>query len=156
MGSRGAGIHIVRRRAELDDVPPWPKDEPILVQRYYQSDDGLDHKLFRIGDDVLGVRRIWPLRTYEDKLGEPFAVPQELRDIMLRAGRALGISLYSLDIVISQGRPYVVDINEVGSYMGVPNAPKLLADYLYEAGRRAQLGGPLPLVRDAMADRAAA
>jgi hypothetical protein len=105
---------------------------------------------------VLGVRRIWPLRTYEDKLGEPFDVPSELRDIMLRAGRALGISLYGLDVVISQGKPYVVDINKFGSYMGVPNAPRLLADYLYDAGRRAQLGGPLPLVREAMADRAAA
>ncbi len=156
MGSRGAGIQIVRRRAELDDVPPWPEDEPILVQRYYQSDDGLDHKLFRIGDDVLGVRRIWPLRTYEDKLGEPFAVPQELRDIMLRAGRALGISLYGLDVVISQGKPYVVDINKFGSYMGVPNAPRLLADYLFEAARRAEPGEPLPLIREAMAGRAAA
>jgi len=36
-----------------------------------------------------------------------------------------------MDIIFSKGVPYVVDVNKFGSYMGVPNAPCLLADYIY-------------------------
>jgi glutathione synthase/RimK-type ligase-like ATP-grasp enzyme len=58
----------------------------------------------------------------------------------VRCGRAFGIDLFSIDVVFSQGQPYVVDINKFGSYMGVPDAPRLLADYIQAAARRARRG----------------
>ena len=41
---------------------------------------------------------------------------------------------------MSGGRPYVVDVQNLGSYMGVQDAPRLLADYLVGAARRARRG----------------
>lgn len=135
-GSRGEGVRIVHSAAELGDDPT---DGPILAQRYHPS-DGRDHKIFCIGGRFFGVRRIWPLRTYDDKIGEPFTLTPELREIAVRCGQAMGIDLFGLDVVISQGRPYVVDINKFGSYVGVPDAPRLLADYVYAAGQRVLRG----------------
>ena len=138
-GSRGEGIRIVRQVGELTDLSA---NEPILAQRYMEP-DGPDHKIFCIGGQLFGVRRIWPLRTYQDKVGEPFTVTPELADIARRCGRAFGIDLYGMDVVLSSGRPYVVDVSHFGSYMGVPDAPRLLAEYIYAVCQRRLRGEPL-------------
>lgn len=135
-GTRGEGVHVLRQPEDLEALPTG---ELLLAQRFH-APDGPDHKLFRIGDEVFGIRRIWPIRTYEDKLGEPFEPTPELRDIALRCGEAFGIDLYGLDVVMSEGQPYVVDLNKFGSYMGVPDGPRRLADYIYAAGERAMRG----------------
>ena len=138
-GTRGRGVRIIRHPEDLADLP---EDDLLLFQRYHAPDgpDGLDHKLFRIGDRIFGIRRVWPIRTYEDKLGTPFEPPAELQEIARRCGDAFGIDLYGLDIIMSDGKPYVVDLNKFGSYMGVPDGARLLADHIYAAGQRAMRG----------------
>lgn len=141
-GTRGRGVRVIRTPDELEGLP---EDDLLLAQRYHAPDDaqGYDHKLFRIGERVFGIRRVWPIRTYEDKRGQPFEPSAELREIAIRCGQAFGIDLYGLDVIISDGVPYVVDLNKFGSYMGVPNASELLADYIYAAGERAIHGEPV-------------
>src|SRR2546427_7255631 len=114
----------------------------ILAQRYQEA-EGTDRKIYCIGGELFGVKRIWPIRTYEDKVGEPFPVTSELREIALRCGRVFGIDLYGLDVVVSAGLPYVVDVQKFGSYMGVPDAPRRLADYIQTAAQRVLRGEPL-------------
>ncbi len=138
-GSRGAGIRIIRDAGELGGMKP---NGLILAQRYKEP-DGTDRKIYCIGGELFGIHRIWPIRTYEDKVGEPFAVTSELREIALRCGRVFGIDLYGLDVVVSAGQPYVVDVQKFGSYMGVPDAPRRLADYIQAAARRVLRGEPL-------------
>lgn len=136
-GSRSEGIIIVHTPADLAGADA---DTLYLAQRYMVP-DGLDHKLFRIGDRVFGVRRRWPLRTYADKFGVPFDPDPALTEIAMRVGAAFGgISLYGLDVIYSRGQPYVVDVNKFGSYMGIPDGWRWLADYLYLAVRRDQGG----------------
>jgi ribosomal protein S6--L-glutamate ligase len=135
-GSRGAGIRIVREEHDLEGLTA---DGPLLAQRY-QEPDGPDFKIYCIGGRLFGVRRIWPIQRYEDKVGRPFALTPELEDLAHRCGRVFGIDLYGLDTVISGGRPYVVDVQKLGSYMGVADAPRLLADYLVAAAKRATHG----------------
>jgi ribosomal protein S6--L-glutamate ligase len=131
-GSQGRGIRVVRTPAELAGVET---SGPLVAQRYKEP-RGRDRKLYRIGDRVFGVKRAWPARTYDEKLGEPFTLNEELREIMWRCGTALGIDLYGVDVIESD-RPYVVDMSSFPGFKGVPDAAALLADYIYEAGRRA-------------------
>ena len=145
-GSRGEGIRIVRHVRELADLSTH---EPILAQRY-EEPDGLDLKIFCIGGRCFGVRRIWPIHAYQDKTGEPFVLTPQIRDIARRCGRAFGIGLFGLDVVLSGGRPFVVDVNTFGSFMGVPDAPRLLAEHIYTACRRI-MRGEQPLLRGAAA-----
>ena len=61
----------------------------------------------------------------------------ELRAIALRCAGAFGIDLYGVDIVESEGTPYVVDMCSIPGFKGVPDAPRVLAEYFYRAAERA-------------------
>jgi len=125
--SQGRGVQIVKTEDELSTV--ITEDGVVFAQRYYQP-DGRDHKLYVIGDRVFGVRRVWPPKTLEDKLGEPFDVPDDMREVALGCGRAFGVGLYGVDLIMSGGKPYVVDINTFPGFKGVPNAAGLLAEHI--------------------------
>ncbi|MCI0336218.1 MAG: hypothetical protein L0226_01460 [Acidobacteria bacterium] len=125
--SQGRGVQIIRAAAELENI--GGEDGLVFAQRYHQP-DGLDHKLYAIGEQVFGVRRVWPPKTLEDKIGEPFDVTAEFREIVWRCGRAFGVGLFGVDLITSSRKPYVVDINTFPGFKGVPNAASLLADYI--------------------------
>jgi ribosomal protein S6--L-glutamate ligase len=133
-GSKGRGVQVVWDADELDALSP---DGGVLFAMRYQEPDGRDRKIYCIGGQLFGVKRVWPARTYEQKVGEPFALTDELREIALRCGEAFGMELYGLDIVMSDGRPYVVDISSFPGFKGVPDAALRLADFIYAAARRA-------------------
>jgi ribosomal protein S6--L-glutamate ligase len=101
----------------------------------------LFRSLYCIGGQLFGVKRVWPARSYEQKLGEPFTVTPELRDIAMRCAEAFSTELFGLDIIESDGCPYVVDVNPFPGFKGVPEAALRLADYVYTVARR----GPLSL-----------
>lgn len=95
-GSQGRGVRKVWDTDELDEVPT--DDGPVFAQRYHKP-QGLDRKIYCIGGQLFGVERVWPARTYEEKLGKPFTIPAELRDIALRCGRAFGVDLFGMDVI---------------------------------------------------------
>lgn len=130
MGSRGVGVQRVITRDELMLAADPP---PILAQRFHPSDDGLDHKVSVIGGKVFGVKRIFPLRNYSDKIGTPFEIDDETQDIAARISKALTIDLFSFDVIVSGGKSYVVDVGAFGSLMGVPGAPSLVAARIIQA-----------------------
>jgi ribosomal protein S6--L-glutamate ligase len=151
-GSQGRGIHIVWDADELDDVP---NDEgPVFAQRYHKP-EGEDHKIYVIGEQMFGVKRIFPAKTYEEKIGEPFTITAELQELARRCSRAFGIELFGFDVVMSGGRPYVVDIQSFPGFKGVPDAALRLADYIYSAGRQVLESELLPFVHLAETKRGA-
>jgi len=123
-GSRGIGVERANTREELLAAATGP---PFLAQRYHPSDDGLDHKISMIGDEVFGVRRMFPITVYADKAGTPLEIDDETRAIAVRISEALKIDTFSFDIIVSKGRPYVVDVSSFGSMMGVPDAGERIA-----------------------------
>jgi ribosomal protein S6--L-glutamate ligase len=127
-GSKGRGVTIVRTREELDTVPA---DGDLFFAQEYWPPDGRDLKLYSIAGEVFGVRRVFPARTYEEKIGEPFAVDAELREIADRTGRAFGVDLFGLDVIMSDGRAVVVDVNTFPGFKGVADAGARLGEYIY-------------------------
>ncbi len=125
--SQGRGVRIIRTDEELSQVT---SDEGLVFAQRFHQPDGRDLKLYVIGEQVFGVRRVWPPKTLEDKLGEPFDVAAEMREIALRCGRAFGVGLYGVDLITSDGEPYVVDLNTFPGFKGVTNAAGLLAEYI--------------------------
>lgn len=139
-GSQGRGIHVIWDCDELDDVS---SDEgPVFAQRYHKP-EGEDHKIYVIGGQMFGVKRVFPAKTYEEKIGQPFTITSELREIALRCGRAFGVELFGFDVVMSGGKAYVVDIQSFPGFKGVPDAALRLSDYIYSAGQRVLSGEPL-------------
>jgi glutathione synthase/RimK-type ligase-like ATP-grasp enzyme len=136
MGSRGFGVKRVTTRDELMlaiSAPPILGAPPIVAQRFHPSDDGLDHKISVIGGKVFGVKRRFPLRTYSDKIGTPLEIDDETRDIAVRISKALPLDTFTFDLMVSGGKPYVVDVGAFGSLMGVPGAPALVTARIIQA-----------------------
>ena len=84
-GSQGEGIHVVWRADDLAGLPF--NGGPVFAQRYHVP-QGRDRKLYSIGGELFGVKRVWPARSLDQKRGESFTVTPELRQIALRCGRA--------------------------------------------------------------------
>jgi Glutathione synthase/Ribosomal protein S6 modification enzyme (glutaminyl transferase) len=145
-GSQGRGVRVVWDADELDDIPT-NQGGPVFAQRY-QKPQGLDRKIYCIGEQVFGVERVWPAQTYEEKIGKPFTITPELYDIALCCGWAFGLELYGLDVIISDDQPYVVDVNGFPGFKGVPDAALRLADYIYAACQRVLRGeSMLPIAK---------
>ena len=139
-GTGGFGVRVVRSVAELAAVPA--DKTPILAQRYHPP-QGRDLKIYVVGERLFGVKKVFPARTEAEKHGEPFIPTAEQREIALRCGRALGIDIYGVDIIESEGKPYVVDMSTIPGFKGVPDAPRHLASYFRAAAQRAAGGEPL-------------
>src|SRR5437016_1468860 len=142
-GAGGHNVRIVRSRAELAEVNCGR--EPVFAQRYLPN-DGRDRKIYVIGDQLFGVKKVFPRHTEEEKRGELFTVSPEMREVALRCGRAFGIDLYGVDIIESEGKPYVVDMCSIPGFKGVPDAPQLLAQYFCAAAERAARGDLQPQI----------
>jgi ribosomal protein S6--L-glutamate ligase len=136
-GAGGYQVRIVKTPGELAELNYGR--EPVLAQRYH-ANDGRDRKIYTIGGQLFGVKKVFPRRTEEEKRGETFTLSPELRDIALRCGEAFGIDLYGVDIIESGGTPYVVDMCSIPGFKGVPDAIRLLAQYLQKAAERASRG----------------
>jgi glutathione synthase/RimK-type ligase-like ATP-grasp enzyme len=139
-GSRGVGVQVVHKEEELETLEL--DSGPLFIQRYHPP-DGLDYKMYVIGEHVSGVRRIWPARTYEEKLGEPFEPDEEIVAIARQCAAAIGADIFGFDVVYSDGRPWVVDLSGWPGFKGVPDGPRLLADAIAAAAERATRGEPV-------------
>jgi len=145
-GSDGHGIRVVKSAGELADVPHKEGRErhgrdPVFAQRYHPP-EGRDRKMYSIGGRIFGVKKVFPRRAEDEKHGEPFTPSPELCEIVRRCGQAFGIDLYGVDIVESDGTPYVVDMGSIPGFKGVPDAPRRLARYFHAAAERAARGQP--------------
>ena len=130
---------VVRDAAELAALGPI--EEPVFAQRYHPP-DGPDRRIYSIGREMLGVLRV---RTAgpSDNHGGPCSLSPELVEIARRCGATLGIDLFGVDVVESGGHAYVVDVSSFPSFKGVPDAPRRVARYIYEAAGRAARGEPI-------------
>jgi ribosomal protein S6--L-glutamate ligase len=138
-GSRGVGVQVIRSVEEIEAAEL--DGGPLFVQRYHAPDgNGLDYKMYCIGGEVFGVRRVWPARTAADKLGQPFEPGEELVRIARQCSAAIGVDTFGFDIVFSDGVPYVVDLSSWPGFKGVPNNVALLTDTIERAGWRARSG----------------
>ena len=142
MGTIYQSIEILAKEKGIDPqvILDAVKDAMLVAARkhFHTNEDlvaDMDEKTGAI--QIFGVKRVWPPQTAADKLGEPFEVAPELAEIARRCGDAFGIDLYGVDIVISQGRPYVVDASSFPGFKGVPDAGGRLARYLRTAAERA-------------------
>ena len=53
-----------------------------------------------------------------------------LTEIAIRCGKALGLSIYGVDVVLNGNGPIVVDVNYFPSFRGVRDIADTLADHI--------------------------
>lgn len=133
IGGRGVGVMLVRDGSDLAAIEP--PQQPMLIQEYVP---GAEIKVYVIGDQVFGIRKE---ETPTGTVRTLCEVSDDVRAIALRCGEVFGLGLYGLDVIESDAGPVVIDLNYFPSYKGIPNAARLLADYIcdYAAARQPEL-----------------
>lgn len=135
-GGRGSGVVAGRAPAATPDsgqgvLPEEPPGRgPYVVEQLIEH-DGTDRKLYVAGDVVSGLLKPSTLTGAHSTRGEPFPVPERLRELALAATAALDLHLAGIDVVEDrQGRAWVVDVNEFPGYRSVPGAARAITDHL--------------------------
>jgi ribosomal protein S6--L-glutamate ligase len=109
---------------------------PVLVQEHVPG-PGEDLKIYVVGDRVSAVRKPFSATSFAVP-GRPVPVREDVRDLALAAGRALGLGLYGLDVIESPDGPVVVDANYFPGYKGVRGAGELIGGYIDAYARDAE------------------
>ena len=64
-------------------------------------------------------------------------MPPGIREAASLCGQVLGLELYGVDFLVAGDAFFVVDVNALPGYKGVPQAPRAIAECIYQAGAAA-------------------
>ncbi|MCV2492009.1 ATP-grasp domain-containing protein [Geodermatophilus sp. YIM 151500] len=133
---KGDLVRLVHTREELLELLPEWGDEPVVAQEFAVN-DGFDVKMWVIGDHLSVARRRSALQS-TDKSSDEFLDPADLPEDWIRAGRdagrALDLQLYGVDVLVSDGRPVVVDVNPFPGFRGARDPADALLRFLATVG----------------------
>jgi ribosomal protein S6--L-glutamate ligase len=118
--SRNDLVRLVSSREELVGMLPEWGDEPAVAQEF-AANDGFDIKMWVIGADLSAARRRSALESTDkssDEHLDPADLPADWTQAARDAGAALGLQLYGVDLLITGGRPVVVDVNPFPGFRG--------------------------------------
>ena len=130
--SRRDLVRLVSSRAELVELLPEWGEEPVVAQEF-AANDGFDIKVWVIGAHLSVARRRSALEAI-DKSADEHLDPADLPEDWIRAARdagaALDLQLYGVDLLISGGRPVVVDVNPFPGFRGAREPAEALLRFL--------------------------
>lgn len=135
---RGDLVTLVRDRQELLDLLSQWGNEPGIAQEFVPN-DGFDLKFWVIGQDVSVARRPCALQardTEHDVWLDPAELPARWLQLVRRAGAALGLELFGVDLVLSNDRPVVIDVNAFPGFRGAPSAAKSFSSFVEDRARQ--------------------
>jgi ribosomal protein S6--L-glutamate ligase len=130
--SRRDLVRLVSSRAELVEMLPEWGDEPVVAQEFAVN-DGFDIKVWVIGAELSAARRRSALESTDkssDELLDPADLPADWTRAVRGAGAALGLQLYGVDLLITGGRPVVVDVNPFPGFRGAREPADSLLRFL--------------------------
>jgi ribosomal protein S6--L-glutamate ligase len=132
ISSRRDLVRLVSGPDELANLLPEWADEPVVGQEFAAS-DGFDIKVWVIGADLSAARRRSALESVDknaDQRLDAADLPEEWTRTARDAGAALGLQLYGVDLLISDGRPVVVDVNPFPGFRGAHDPAGSLLRFL--------------------------
>lgn len=148
-GRRGMGIEVCMNEAEFDalaekyaarsqaEADEGGEDgsalgERLIFAQEYEEHEPYDYKAYAIGDYVHAIKRIFPAKTKEEKLGTPVGDDPELADLVRRCGEVFGLDLYGVDLVKTPKGYSVIEVNCFPGYKGVPEGGERIAKFILD------------------------
>jgi glutathione synthase/RimK-type ligase-like ATP-grasp enzyme len=148
-GRRGMGIEVCLNEADFDalakrrasdgsaDNDEGGEDgtalgERLIFAQEYEEHEPFDYKAYAIGGYVHTIKRIFPAKTKEEKLGTPVGDDPELVDLVQRCGKLFGLQLYGVDLVKTPKGYSVIEVNCFPGYKGVPQGGELISKFILE------------------------
>jgi len=149
-GRRGMGIEVCMDEAQFDDLVKrragdvigddddggedgTALGERLIFAQEYEEHEPFDYKAYAVGDYVHAIKRIFPAKTKEEKLGTPVGDDPELEDLVRRCGQLFGLQLYGVDLVKTPKGYSVIEVNCFPGYKGVPQGGERISEFILES-----------------------
>jgi ribosomal protein S6--L-glutamate ligase len=132
---------VIGSEAELHSLVADWGSEPVVVQRTVR-DDGWEHKVWVIGDQLHCVRRRSQFgeRVAEAGMFTPLEqLSGAIAELAREVGAVFGLELYGVDVLAGEHGPVVVDVNPFPGFRRMPYAGELLAARVMHLARRARV-----------------
>jgi len=113
----------------------------VYIQEFIKS-DGVDRKIYVIGDEIFGIKRENPIYVYlrervetidVDQIErETFEVPESMKTLARILSKDLNLKIFGFDLVkpIHKEEYYLVDLNDFPGLRGIKNIKNILSDYI--------------------------
>jgi len=113
----------------------------IYLQKFIEC-DGLERKIYVIGDKVFGIERENPIylfmREKPDKINvnkiqrKEYEISDDIIQLARILSKELNLNIFGFDLVkpLNKDRFYLIDLNDFPGFMGIPNIETELKCYL--------------------------
>lgn len=116
-GSLGKGVYLAKDEKELETLANRLIDHPHLFQKFVSTSYGKDVRVIVIGGEVVGGMIRQSENDFRSNVAaggraEKYGLSDEIKEIALKAHRALGLDYSGVDILFGEnGKPIVCEIN---------------------------------------------
>ena len=113
----------------------------LYVQKFIEC-DGIDRKIYVIGDKIFGIKRENPLYLYmrekppsidvDTIQRSEFKPSQEIKVLAKILAKELDLKIFGFDLIkpVESNRYYLIDLNDFPGFKGIKDAHIILANYL--------------------------
>jgi ribosomal protein S6--L-glutamate ligase len=149
-GRRGQGIEVCMNEAEFDSLierrageqaddadsggseDGTALGERLIFAQEFEEKEPFDYKAYAIGDYIHAIKRVFPAKTKEEKLGTPVGADSELSRLVRQCGEVFGLQLYGVDLVKTPKGFSVIEVNCFPGYKGVPQGGERISRFILE------------------------
>ncbi len=115
----------------------------IYIQKFIEC-DGIDRKIYVIGDNVFGVKRENPIYLYmknnltdidiDSLKRSEIAITSDIRKLTKILSKELNLKIFGFDLIqpLNDNRFYLVDLNDFPGFKGIKNVEIVLANYILD------------------------
>ena len=115
----------------------------VYIQEFIEC-DGIDRKIYVIGDKVFGIKRENPiyifLRENPENIDvdviarEEYEISDEIRELSRLLSEGLKLKIFGFDLIkpVAQDKYYIVDLNDFPGFRGIKDIEKDLASFILD------------------------
>jgi len=115
----------------------------VYIQKFIEC-DGIDRKIYVIGDKMFGIKRENPIYIYlrenPDSIDvdtisrEEFEVSGVMKDLAKILSRKLNLKIFGFDLIksVKDNKYYLIDLNDFPGLRGITDIDEILADFIVE------------------------
>lgn len=110
-------------------------DEDTLFFQHYIGKFDIINKVYVIGDWIVSIISHNRLQSNDlnplDLIHIRMTIDDKLKRHIKRLGKKLGMSVFGVDFIETNGENYIVDVNDFPSFRNIPEGISLISDHIY-------------------------
>jgi glutathione synthase/RimK-type ligase-like ATP-grasp enzyme len=85
-------------------------------------------KVYIVGNEVISMKELEWISTNSQNDKNPTL--SEITELCLSCGSRINLEVYNVELIVDRDGTWVIDINDFPSFSAIPEAPKIIAQYL--------------------------